>query len=48
MGLCLSDSKFPEMIVSESFEVENGILGLDRDNYLSVVKFLDSSMLRKV
>jgi hypothetical protein len=35
-------------IVDETFEVENGILGLERDMYLNIVKFLDSSMLRKV
>jgi seryl-tRNA synthetase len=34
--------------VGEDFEVENGILGLNRDVYLSLVKFLNSSMLRKV
>jgi hypothetical protein len=37
-----------EIFVVEDFEVENGVLGLDRDVYLSVVKFLDSSILRKV
>jgi hypothetical protein len=35
-------------IVVEKFEVSNGILGLERDIYLSIVKFLDSSILRKV
>jgi hypothetical protein len=30
------------------FEIGNGVLGLERDIYLSVVKFLDSSILRKV
>jgi hypothetical protein len=30
------------------FEVENGVLGLEREIYLSLVKFLDSSILRKV
>jgi hypothetical protein len=29
-------------------EVENGVLGLERDIYLSIVKFLDLSILRKV
>jgi hypothetical protein len=43
-----SKSKFPKMIVSKSFEIENGILGLDRDCYLSIVKLLELSMLRKV
>jgi hypothetical protein len=37
-----------EILVGEDFEVLNGILGLERDVYLSVVKFLDSSILRKV
>jgi hypothetical protein len=42
MGLCLSDSNFSGIIVSEGFEIENGVLGLERDVYLSIVKFLDS------
>jgi hypothetical protein len=37
-----------KIIVSKDFEVENGVLGLKRDMYLSIVKFLDSSTLRKV
>jgi hypothetical protein len=37
-----------EIFVAEDFEVSNGVLGLDRDVYLSIVKFLDSSILRKV
>jgi hypothetical protein len=39
---------FEEIIVAVDFEVENGILGLERDVYLSIVKFLDSTILRKV
>jgi hypothetical protein len=39
---------FKEIIVFSDFEVENGVLGLDRDVYLSIVKFLDSSIVRKV
>jgi hypothetical protein len=39
---------FEEIVVCENFSVENGVLGLDRDCYLSIVKFLDSSILRKV
>jgi hypothetical protein len=35
-------------IISKDSEVENGVLGLERDVYLSIVKFLDSSKLRKV
>jgi hypothetical protein len=34
--------------LGEDFEIENGVLGLERDMYLSIVKFLDSSILRKV
>jgi hypothetical protein len=37
-----------KIIVSKDFEVENGVLGLERDIYLSIVKFIDSSILRKV
>jgi hypothetical protein len=37
-----------EMIVFEDFDIENGVLELDRDVYLSIVKFLDSSILRKI
>jgi hypothetical protein len=39
---------FKEIIVFKDFEVENGLLGLERDVYLSIVKFLDSLILRKV
>jgi hypothetical protein len=52
MGLKISQVitkyKFRRIIVSEYFEVENGVLGLERDIYLSIVKFLGSSTLRKV
>jgi hypothetical protein len=34
--------------VGEGFEIENGVLGLHRDVYLSLVQFLDSSIVRKV
>jgi predicted membrane protein len=37
-----------EIIVVDHFLIENGILGLDRDCFLSLVKFLDSSTVRKV
>jgi hypothetical protein len=40
--------KFKEIIVFKDFSIENGVLGLERDIYLSIVKFLDSSNLRKV
>jgi hypothetical protein len=45
---CLWSYQFKEIIVVENFEVENGLLGLDRDVCLSIVKFLDSSVVRKV
>jgi hypothetical protein len=44
----LSNSKFPRIVVSKEYEVENGLLGLDRDVYLSIVKCTDSPILRKV
>jgi hypothetical protein len=44
----MSGCDFKEIIVLRNFEIGNGVLGLDRDCYLSIVKFLDSSMLRKV
>jgi hypothetical protein len=44
----MSSCEFREIIVGEGFKVENGVLGLGRDIYLSIVKFLDSSILRKV
>jgi hypothetical protein len=39
---------FEEIIVFENYELENGVLGLKRDTYLGIVKFLDPSILRKV
>jgi hypothetical protein len=33
---------FKEIIFFMDFQIENGVLGLDRDAYLSIVKFLDS------
>jgi hypothetical protein len=44
----MNSCKFKEIIILEKFEIENGMLGLDRDCYLSIVKFLDSSILREV
>jgi hypothetical protein len=44
----MNSSEFKEIIVSKDFEFENGVLGLDRDVYLSIVKFLSSSILREV
>jgi hypothetical protein len=36
------------IIVFKDFEIENGVLGLDRDCYLSIVKFLNPSEVREV
>jgi hypothetical protein len=44
----MNSCEFKEIIVVEGFEIENGILGLDRDLYLSIIKFLNSSTVRKV
>jgi hypothetical protein len=46
--LILNKIQFKEILVFKDFEVENGVLGLERDMYLSIIKFLDSSILRKV
>jgi hypothetical protein len=46
---CLWNSyQFKEIIVFENFSAENGVMGLDRDVYLSIVKFFDSLIVRKV
>jgi hypothetical protein len=37
-----------KILVFENFEVKNGILGMNRDVYLSIVIFLNSSTARKV
>jgi hypothetical protein len=44
----MSSCDFKEIIISEDLEIENGLLGLERDVYLSVVKILDSPFVRKV
>jgi hypothetical protein len=44
----MNSCDFKEIIVFKDFEVKNGVLGLEWDVYLSIVKFLDSSILRKV
>jgi hypothetical protein len=44
----MNNCEFKEIVVSKDFEFENGVLGLERDVYLSVVKFLDSPFVRKV
>jgi hypothetical protein len=33
--------EFKDIIVFKDFEVENGMLGLERDIYLSIIKFVD-------
>jgi hypothetical protein len=44
----MNSCEFREIIVSKDFAFENGVLGLDRDCYLSIVQFLNSPILRKV
>jgi hypothetical protein len=44
----MNSCDFEEIIVSKNFEIDNGVLGLNRDVYLSIVKFLDSQFVRKV
>jgi hypothetical protein len=44
----MNSCHFKETIIPKDFEIENGVLGFERDVYLSVVKFLDSSIVRKV
>jgi hypothetical protein len=44
----MSSCEFKDIFVLKDFEVENGVLGLKRDVYLSIIKLLDSSILREV
>jgi hypothetical protein len=44
----MSSCDFKEIIISKDLEIENGMLGLERDVYLSIFKFLDSPIVRKV
>jgi hypothetical protein len=44
----MNSYEFKEIIVFRNFEIEYGVLGLDRDVCLSIVRVLDSSILRKV
>jgi hypothetical protein len=37
----MNSFEFKEIIVFKDFEVKNGVLGLERNMYLSIVKFLD-------
>jgi hypothetical protein len=41
----MNSREFKEIVVIEDFEINDSILGLERDVYLSIVKFLDSSMV---
>jgi hypothetical protein len=44
----MNSCDFKEIIIPKDLEIENGVLWLERDIYLSVVKFLDSQIVRKV
>jgi hypothetical protein len=44
----MNSCEFKEIVVIKDFEIDNGILGLERDIYLSIVKFLVSPIVRKV
>jgi hypothetical protein len=44
----MNSCDFKEIIVTKDLEIKNGVLGLERDVYLSVVKILDSLIVRKV
>jgi hypothetical protein len=44
----MNSCDFEEIIIRKDLEIENGVLGLDRDCYLNIVKYLDSSFVRKV
>jgi hypothetical protein len=39
--------EFKEIIIPKDLEIGNGVLGLERDVYLSIVKFLDLLIVRK-
>jgi hypothetical protein len=44
----MNSCDFKEIIIPKDLEIGNGVLGLERDVYLSIVKFLDSPIVRKV
>jgi hypothetical protein len=44
----MNSCEFKEIIIPKDLEIENGVLGLERDVYLSIVKILDSTFVRKV
>jgi hypothetical protein len=37
----MTSCDFEEIITSKNLEIENGVLGLERDVYLSIIKILD-------
>jgi hypothetical protein len=39
----MNSCEFKEIVVIKDFEIENGILGLERDIYLNIIKLLDFS-----
>jgi hypothetical protein len=44
----MNSCEFKKIVVFKNFEIENGVLRLERDIYLNIVKFLDSPIVRKV
>jgi hypothetical protein len=44
----MNSYEFKEIVVSKDFEVENSVLQLEQDIYLSIVRFVDLFILRKV
>jgi hypothetical protein len=44
----MNSCEFRKVAVSDGCQIENGVLGLERDAYLSIVQFLDSSIFIKV
>jgi hypothetical protein len=44
----MNSHDFKEIIIPKDLEIKNGVLGLERDVYLSIVKILDSQIVRKV
>jgi hypothetical protein len=44
----MNSCEFKEIIVFKDFKVSNGVVGLERDVYLRIIKFFNSSILRKV
>jgi hypothetical protein len=44
----MNSCDFKEITIPKDLEIENGVLELEQEIYLSVVKFLDSPIVRKV